>query len=241
MEKTLENLDALARYDVIMEIDERVTVDDSEEEEAENELEERNLFHKRMEIIVPVIDCIPSREIDSDDDSEVGKTKTTELEEREVNSNIDPEHENLQLVQGEDFELEDKSSMVIPEDNVPIPEMVPRRETPDTDNDEKQSEDNEQEVNTINEIAENDCEDEGGNEYEGRSFFHKRMGIIVPKNDYNQFETINSDDDSEMEIMHNKIQRKRSRFRCQLGSRLKPRFRRRKYTSCSQIIKDQPG
>jgi hypothetical protein len=49
-------------------------------DQVENELKERNLSHRSMEVIVPVVDYIPSREIDSDDDAEEGKTKTTEQE-----------------------------------------------------------------------------------------------------------------------------------------------------------------
>jgi hypothetical protein len=60
--------------------------DDSEGEEAEDELKKRDLFYRRTKIIEPAIDYITSKEIDSDDDSEGRETETTELEEKELNS-----------------------------------------------------------------------------------------------------------------------------------------------------------
>jgi hypothetical protein len=86
MEKTLTILDILAKYHAIMETEERVKADDfeEEEEEAENELEERNLFHRRKEIIVPAIDDTQSRELDSDNDLEDEITVITEPKEKEA-------------------------------------------------------------------------------------------------------------------------------------------------------------
>jgi hypothetical protein len=44
-------------------------------DQVENELKERNLSHRSMEVIVPVVDYIPSREANSGNDSNKRKGK----------------------------------------------------------------------------------------------------------------------------------------------------------------------